>query len=99
MLPIAFFSRGKNIMGFTCTDGKFRYTEWWDNKAQKVIESELYLCNDDYSKQTQNFAKDLKYKKVLERMAKLLELQFPKNVISSYPQNDKAQNSNVKRQI
>lgn len=75
-------------MGFTCTDGELRYTEWWDNAAQKVLGKELYLCDQDYMQQALNLEKDLNYGKEVLRMAKLLEMQFPQNRRSSYPQKD-----------
>ena len=83
------YPRGKNIMGFTCTEGKLRYTEWWDNSAQKLIENELYTCKQDYMQQAVNLAKDAKYSKDVLRMKKLLEIQFPLTLRSTYPQNDK----------
>lgn len=83
------YPRGKNIMGFTCTDGELRYTEWWDNAAQKVLGKELYLCDQDYMQQALNLEKDLNYGTEVLRMAKLLEMQFPQNRRSSYPQKDK----------
>ncbi len=87
------YARGTKIMGLTCTDGKYRYTEWWDNTASKTVGTELYTVKQDYSKQAINLAKEPGYEKDLKRMAKLLELQFPKNVRSGYPQNDKSQNA------
>ena len=86
------YPRGKSIMGLTCTDGKYRYTEWWDNEAQKAADIELYNCVEDYSKQILNLAKEPGYEKEVERMSKLLDLQYPKKLRSSYPRNDKPQN-------
>ena len=83
------YPRGKNTMGFTCTDGEYRYTEWWDKKNSKVIENELYICNQDYSKISVNLAEEAKYLKVVGRMKALLSEQFPENKRSKYPQNDK----------
>ncbi len=83
------YPRGKNIMGFTCTDGHLRYTEWWDNGAQKANGMELYLCKQNYMQETLNLAKDPSYVKELVSMRKLLEVKFPQNRRSSYPQNDK----------
>lgn len=85
------YARGTKIMGLTCTDGKYRYTEWWDNTASKAVAVELYTIKQDYSKQAINLAKEPGYEKEIERMSKLLEVQYPKNVRSSYPQKDKVQ--------
>ncbi|GIZ09479.1 sulfatase [Flavobacterium sp. UMI-01] len=86
------FPRGKNIMGFTCTDGTWRYTEWWDNKAQKTIDSELYTCKENYMVRVENLAKNNKNAKEVKRMKLLLEKQYPLQLRSSYPQNDKGRN-------
>jgi len=83
------YPRGKNTMGFTCTNGVYRYTEWWDNKSQKAIDQELYLCKQNYMEETQNLAKDPNYSNEVLKMMKLLEIQFPLDKRSSYPQNDK----------
>lgn len=83
------YPRGKNIMGFTCTDGQYRYTEWWDNSTNKVIDKELYLCEQDYMQQSVNLAINPDLSKDVLRMSKLLEMQFPLNQRSAYPQNDK----------
>ena len=83
------YPKGKNIMGFTCTDGTLRYTEWWDNKAQKVIENELYLCEQNYMERSVNLAMDSKYEVEVKRMEILLNTQFPLKTRSAYPQNDK----------
>lgn len=83
------FPRGKNIMGLTCTDGNSRYTEWWDNKAQKAIYNELYSCNENYLEPIANHANESKKAKEVKRMKALLEKQFPLSTRSSYPQNDK----------
>ena len=83
------YPRGKNIMGLTCTDGNWRYTEWWDNKAQKVIYNELYSCKENYMELVVNHAKESKNAKEVKRMKALLEKQFPLSTRSTYPQNDK----------
>ncbi len=83
------YPRGKNIMGFTCTNGEYRYTEWWDNEGQKAIDQELYFCKQNYMEETQNLAKDPNYKNEVLKMMKLLEIQFPIQQRSTYPQNDK----------
>lgn len=83
------YPRGKNIMGFTCTDGQFRYTEWWNNSEQKVLGKELYSCEQDYMQQALNLAKDPVHKTDVKRMEQLLQKQFPQDRRSSYPQNDK----------
>lgn len=86
------YPRGKNIMGLTCTEGTWRYTEWWDNKAQKAIDTELYTCKQNYMERSVNLAKEPKYTKEVKRMKQLLEKQFPISVRSTYPQNDKGRN-------
>lgn len=83
------YPRGKNVMGFTCTDGTLRYTEWWDNKAQKILDNELYTCKQNYMVTNANLSKDSKHAKDVERMKALLEVQFPESKRSSYPQFDK----------
>ncbi len=83
------YPRGKKIMGFTCTDGELRYTEWWDNVNSKLLASELYTCEQDYMQQAVNMVTDPKYKEEVARMELLLDKQFPKARRSSYPQNDK----------
>ncbi|KAA5824827.1 sulfatase [Algibacter amylolyticus] len=83
------YPRGKKIMGFTCTNGKFRYTEWWNNKENKLMDKELYFCNQDYMNENVNLKNNPTYQKELIKMEKLLDKQFPKNQRSSYPQLDK----------
>lgn len=83
------YPRGKKYMGFTCTDGKLRYTEWWNNSDQEVMGRELYLNDQDYTQQAINLEADPNYKKDVKRMQALLEKQFPKSRRSNYPQNDK----------
>lgn len=83
------YPRGKKIMGFTCTDGTYRYTEWWDNEAQTILSKELYLCEQNYMEITVNLVNEVKHKQDVIKMQQLLEMQFPKNQRSSYPQYDK----------
>jgi iduronate 2-sulfatase len=83
------YPRGKNVMGFTCTDGKMRYTEWWDIKGNKLIENELYFNKQNYMKVSENFAQSDKYQKDVERMKALLSVQFPNDERANYPQFDK----------
>lgn len=83
------YPRGKNTMGFTCTDGELRYTEWWDNKGKQLIENELYFNKQNYMKVSKNFAQSDKYQKDVERMKALLSVQFPNDERASYPQFDK----------
>lgn len=83
------YPKGKNIIGLTCTDGVLRYTEWWDTKAQTLIENELYLNQPNYMEITANLVKNKAYAKDITRMASLLEEQYPKKERPSYPKNDK----------
>lgn len=83
------YPRGKKIMGFTCTDGEYRYTEWWSNETSEVLAAELYTCEQDYMEQAVNMVKDPKQADNVARMEKLLDMQFPKDRRSSYPQLDK----------
>ncbi len=83
------YPRGKDVMGFSCTDGEFRYTEWWDNVNSKVLYTELYTCEQDYTKQMYNLADQPKYSKSVESMKLLLDKQFSTDRRSSYPQYDK----------
>lgn len=83
------YPRGKKIMGFTCTDGKFRYTEWWSNTNNKIMKKELYLCKVNYMKENKNLAQEAKYKKDVARMQALLNIKFPSEERSYYPQYDK----------
>ncbi|WP_139956521.1 sulfatase [Flavicella sediminum] len=83
------YPRGKNIMGFTCTDGQFRYTEWWSNTDDKVIDSEFYTCKQDYKLENKNLIEETIYEKEVIRMRQLLNSQFPLKNRSAYPQLDK----------
>ncbi len=83
------YPRGKKIMGFTCTDGEYRYTEWWNNETSMVVQREFYTCEQDYSIQNRNMVDDSEYAKEVVRMKKLLDVQFPESERSSYPQYDK----------
>ncbi len=83
------YARGKRVMGFSCTDGEYRYTEWWNNEISRVVAREFYTCEQDYMVQCVNLVDDEKYGKVVSRMKMLLDHQFPEDVRSSYPQYDK----------
>ena len=83
------YPRGKRIMGFTCTDGKYRYTEWWDNEKNQLSAAEFYTCEQDFSRREKNLVKDTKYSKDIARLKGYLEEQFPLDKRSSYPQNDR----------
>ena len=83
------YPHGKRIMGFTCTDGKFRYTEWWDNEKNAPAACELYTCKQDFSHREKNLVKDSRYAAEVKRLKVYLEEQFPLDKRSSYPQNDR----------
>lgn len=83
------YARGKKVMGFSCTDGKYRYTEWWNNETSKVVAREFYTCEQDYMSRSVNLVDNAKYAKEVSRMKILLDRQFPEEVRSSYPQYDK----------
>lgn len=83
------YPRGKKIMGFTCTDGKYRYTEWWDNEKSRVLYRELYTCKQDFMKQAVNLADNSSYSKLQQKLKKLLDVRFHEAARSSYPQFDK----------
>lgn len=83
------YPRGKKIMGFTCTDGEFRYTEWWDNERSEVLCREFYTCVQDYSKQAVNLVEQSEYRDDISRLKELLDRQYPEDQRSSYPQLDK----------
>ncbi len=80
------YARGKNIMGVTTTDGKWRYTEWRNSTSHEIIEAELYEHKNSLLA-FKNMAGQSKYKKVEQRMRKLLEMQFPRDR-GAFLQND-----------
>ena len=82
------YPRGRKIMGCTCTDGEWRYTEWRDSDTQEIQAAELYHYVGDNHVDSDNFAGDPEYKEVEERMKKLMEKQFPRNRLSFYSNED-----------
>ncbi len=83
------YPRGKKVMGFTCTDGEYRYTEWWNNEESKVVAKEFYTCEQDYAKRSANLVDKKRYAKDVARLKSLLDNQFPEDRRSGYPQYDK----------
>ncbi len=79
------YARGKNIMGITATDGKWRYTEWRNSVTHEILKVELYEHKNSLLSFV-NLSGNKKYKKVEEKMSKLLEAQFPKD--KPFLQND-----------
>ncbi|WP_372772755.1 sulfatase [Mangrovibacterium sp.] len=78
------YPRGRKIMGCTCTDGEWRYTEWRDSDTQEVQVAELYRYVEDNHIDSDNYSGDPVYKEVEERMKKLMEKQYPRNRPSFY---------------
>jgi iduronate 2-sulfatase len=74
----------KGVMGCTCTDGAWRYTEWRNNETQETEFAELYKHTDGNRIATENFAGNPDFKEIEERMKQLLEEQFPHNRKSFY---------------
>ena len=72
------YARGKDIMGVTTTDGEWRYTEWRNSITQGILGAELYEHKKSLISY-KNVSGNKKYKKVEERMKKLLEVQFPRD--------------------
>lgn len=72
------YARGKKIMGVTTTDGNWRYTEWRNSITNAILETELYQHKSSLLSFV-NLSGNKKYKKVEQRMKKLLEIQFPRN--------------------
>lgn len=66
------YGRGEKIMGLTTTDGKWRYTEWRNSIDQSIIDAELYSCEVDFQKQSENLAGNPKFEKLENQMKKLL---------------------------
>jgi arylsulfatase A-like enzyme len=79
------YARGKRIMGVTTTDGKWRYTEWRNSTTHEILGVELYEHKNSLLA-FENFAGQVKYKKVEDRMRQLLELQYPND--KPFLQND-----------
>ncbi|GAB7255956.1 sulfatase [Polaribacter sp. OB-PA-B3] len=79
------YARGKKIMGVTTTDGNWRYTEWRNSITNAILESELYEHKSSLLSFV-NLSGNKKYKKVEQRMKKLLEIQFPRD--KPFLQND-----------
>lgn len=71
------YPRGKNL-GCTSTDGEWRYTEWRNFQTQQVVGKELYNHKENATA-TENLAGNPKYKKVEERMKKIMDSQFQPN--------------------
>ncbi|WP_418262568.1 sulfatase [Flavobacterium faecale] len=83
------YPHGKKGMGVSCTDGIWRYTEWKNNEG-KLLGKELFLHSDDTRIAKANVAGKADYKKVEEKMKKLLEIKFPESRKSYYDVNLKA---------
>ena len=79
------YARGKNIMGVTATDGKWRYTEWRNSVTHEILQAELYEHKNSLLSFV-NLSGNKKYEKVEQRMKTLLENQFPRN--TPFLQND-----------
>ena len=79
------YARGKKYMGVTATDGQWRYTEWRDSKTHAILGAELYEHKNSLLSFI-NLSGNKKYKKVEQRMKKLLEKQFPRD--KPFLQND-----------
>ena len=79
------YARGKKIMGVTATDGKWRYTEWRNSVTNEILQAELYEHKNSLLSYV-NLSGNKKYKKVEQRMKKLLEAQFPRD--TPFLQND-----------
>lgn len=77
------YPRGRNIMGCTCTDGEWRYTEWRNSDTQERLGSELY-CHVNSPVATDNLSGLSEYIEVEKKMKKLLLKQFPLNRASFY---------------
>ncbi|GGD04644.1 sulfatase [Hyunsoonleella pacifica] len=80
------FARGKNIMGCTATDGKWRYTEWRDSVTHEILGAELYEHKNSLLSFV-NLSGNEAYKNVEKRMKALLESQFPRDA-KPFLQND-----------
>ena len=72
-------------MGVTTTDGQWRYTEWRNSITNEILGAELYEHKNSFLSYI-NLSGHTKYKKVEDRMRKLLEVQFPRN--KPFLQND-----------
>lgn len=81
------YARGDKIMGVTATDGVWRYTEWRDSKTQEVLSAELYEHKNS-SLSFVNLSGQAKYRKVEDKMRRLLESEIPKDQ-GAFLQNDK----------
>ena len=79
------YARGKKIMGVTATDGKWRYTEWRNAKTHEILQAELYEHKNSLLSYL-NLSGNKKYKKIEQKMKKLLEKQFPRD--KPFLQND-----------
>ncbi|WP_066630762.1 sulfatase [Labilibacter marinus] len=77
------YARGKT-MGLTCTDNEWRYTEWRNGETQELQGAELYHYKANLKVAKENFSGNPEYKRVEERMKKLLEKQFPSNRSTFY---------------
>ncbi len=78
------YPRGTRIMGCTCTDGEWRYTEWRNNETLELEGAELYRYRINNEVATQNFAGNPGCEKIERRMSQLLEKQFPRNQAFEY---------------
>lgn len=70
------YARGDKYMGITCTNGKWRYTEWRNSITQEVLDRELY----NHTKSPlaiENVSGEAKYLKLENEMKELLYLKFP----------------------
>ncbi|MFV9551389.1 sulfatase [Algibacter sp. PT7-4] len=80
------FARGKDIMGCTATDGKWRYTEWRNSITHEILGSELYEHKNGLLS-FENLSGKPTHVQVEKKMKALLEIQFPRNA-SPFLQND-----------
>lgn len=83
------YPRGKTIIGFTCTDGKYRYTEWWNKEKNETVSCEFYTCKQNFNIREKNLINNPSFNIDIERLKGYLKQQFPLNKRSIYPQYDK----------
>lgn len=73
------YPRGTIVMGCTCTDGEYRYTEWRDYNTQALKDVELYPCDEDFSVRSKNLAEEAVYDATEAKFKALLSEHFPAN--------------------
>lgn len=75
----------RSIMGYSVTDGRYRFTRWQSYKnPEKVIDRELY----DHSSgriATKNLAGSKEYEKEMQRMEKLLDEVLKEQATQTHP--------------